>query len=179
MQDSEQELNQTPQEEAPETEQANSLEVALDEEKKKAEEYLANWQRAQADFINYKRRTDQEKQDFSTYANASLLLKLLPLADDLDRAFESIPEELADVNWVEGIKLIDRKFRSVLEAQGVKPIKSVGEPFDPNFHEAIRQDSGKEGLILAEVEKGYMMHDKLLRAAKVIVGNGEEDRKEK
>ena len=75
--------------------------------------------------------------------------------------------------------LVDRKFRASLEAQGLTPIKALGEPFDPNFHEAIRQDKGKEGIVIEEFQKGYMLHDKLLRPAKVVVGNGsKEDGKE-
>jgi len=77
--------------EAAETESAESPEQALAEEKKKAEEYLANWQRTQADFINYKRRTEQERQEFNNYANANLILGLLPVVDDLDRALEAVP----------------------------------------------------------------------------------------
>jgi len=168
---------------APETfeiEDAESLRQALAEEKKKAEEYLANWQRAQADFINYKRRTEEERKDFSRFANGNLILSLLPVLDDLERALGSTsPARSAKHNWVEGVRLVDRKLRTILEAQGLTPIKALGEPFDPNFHEALRQDKGKEGIVVEEFQKGYMMHDRLLRPAKVVVGNGsEEDSKE-
>jgi molecular chaperone GrpE len=164
-----------------EIEDAASLRQALAEEKKKAEEYLANWQRAQADFINYKRRTEQERLDLSRFANASLILSLLPVLDDLDRALNSeMPAKSAKQNWLEGVRLVDRKFRSILEAQGLTPIKALGEPFDPNFHEALRQDKGKEGIVVEEFQKGYMMHDRLLRPTKVVVGNGsgEDDQEE-
>src|SRR4030042_1068857 len=122
-----------------------SPEEALAEEKKRAEEYLANWQRAQADFINYKRRTEQERLDFNSFANANLLCGILPVLDDFERALKAVPEEFAGEDWVEGVRLVEKKFRTILEVQGVKPIYALGEPFDPNFHESIRQEKGKEG----------------------------------
>jgi molecular chaperone GrpE len=151
------------------------LEKALAAEKKKAEEYLSSWQRAQADFINYKRRNEQERLEFSKFANASMLLGLLPVLDDLERALNSIPSEFAEQKWVEGVRLVERKFKSSLEIQGVKPILALGMAFDPNFHEAVRQDKGPDGMVLQEFQKGYTLNGKLLRPAKVVVGNGEED----
>jgi molecular chaperone GrpE len=153
-----------------------SPEPALAEEKKKAEEYLANWQRAQADFINYRRRTEQERQEFNSFANASLIRGLLPVLDDLERALNAIPEEYSEHDWVEGVRLVERKFKTSLEGQGVKPILTLGMAFDPNLHEALRQDKGKEGMVISEVQKGYTLHDKLLRPARVIVGNGEAEK---
>jgi molecular chaperone GrpE len=164
--------------EAEAVEDAVSLEQALAEEKQKAAEYLANWQRAQADFINYKRRTEQERQEFNSFANANLILGLLPVLDDLERALEAVPSRYAKHDWVEGVRLVERKFKTILEGQGVKPIKALGEAFDPNFHEALRQGNGKEGMVIEEFQKGYMLNDKLLRPARVVVGNGEIDTKE-
>lgn len=165
--------------EAAEIESTESLEQALAEEKKKAEEYLANWQRAQADFINYKRRTEQERQEFNNFANANLILGLLPVIDDLERALDAVPLKYKKHDWVEGVRLVERKFKTILEGQGVKPIKAMGEAFDPIFHEALRQGKGEEGTIIEEFQKGYMLHDKLLRPARVVVGNGSpEDGKE-
>ena len=160
-------------------EAAASLEEALTAEKKKAEEYLASWQRAQADFINYKRRNEQERQDFNSFANANLVRVILPVLDDMERALDVIPEEYSADDWVEGVKLVERKFKTVLEGQGVKPILSLGMAFDPKIHEALRQDKGAEGMVIGELQKGYMLNDKLLRPARVVVGNGkEEDTKE-
>ncbi len=154
------------------------LKQTLAEETEKAQSYLANWQRAQADFINYKRRTEQEKEELGKFANANLILSLLPILDDFERAFSVIPEEQAKLDWVEGIKLVARKLRSSLEAQGLTQIKAVSEPFDPNFHEAVKQDKGKEGIVIHELHKGYLLNGKLLRPAAVIVGSGEEAEKE-
>jgi molecular chaperone GrpE len=153
-------------------------EQALAEEKEKAEEYLANWQRAQADFMNYKRRTEQERAEFNSFANANLIRGLLPVLDDLERALEAVPPRYKKSDWVEGVRLVERKFKTSLEGQGVKPIKALGEAFDPNFHEALRQDAGEEGVVIEEFQKGYMLNDKLLRPSRVVVGNGEQETKE-
>jgi molecular chaperone GrpE len=156
----------------------DSLKQALAEEQNKAAEYLANWQRAQADFVNFKRRTEQDRLEFNRYANAALAVELLSALDDLERAIEAVPPKLAKNEWVEGIRLVERKFKSSLEGQGITPMESLGQPFDPNYHEAMRQDKGEEGIVIEEFEKGYMMGDKVLRPAKVVVGNGEEEAKE-
>jgi len=141
---------------------------------KKAAEYLAAWQRAQADFINYKRRTEAERQEFNSFANATLVRAILPALDDLELALDHIPQEYAGTDWVQGVRLVERKFKTVLEGQGVKPILALGMQFDPNFHEALRQETGEEGLVIGELQKGYMLHDKLLRPARVVVGKGPE-----
>ena len=174
----EEDKNNEAESETIEIEDLESLKQALAEEKQKAEEYLANWQRAQADFINYRRRTEQERQDFNRYANANLRLGILPSLDDLERALEAVPPRLTKHDWMEGIRLVERKFKTSLEGQGVTPIKALGEPFDPNFHEALRQDKGKEGIVIEEFQRGYMLGDRVLRPAKVVVGNGEEEAKE-
>lgn len=178
-QDSEEALNSEAEPETIDVEDVESLKPALAEAQQKAEDYLANWQRAQADFINYKRRNEQERRDFSRFANAELMLSLLPVLDDLERALNSVPPaKSAKHSWLEGIRLVERKFKSSLEAQGLTPIRALGEPFDPNFHEAVRQDKGKEGIVIEEFQKGYMLGDRVLRPAKVVVGNGEEEEKE-
>ncbi len=164
--------------EVDEVKEPETLEQALAEQKEKAEEYLANWQRAQADFVNYKRRTEQERQEFNSFANANLLMGLLPVLDDLERAIEAVPAKYKKSDWVEGVRLVQRKFKTSLEGQGVKQIQSLGEHFDPNFHEALRQDNGEEGIIIEEFQKGYMFNDRLLRPARVVVGNGEQETKE-
>lgn len=149
-----------------------SPEDELAAEKQKASEYLAKWQRAQADFLNYKRRTEEERAEFNSYANANLVLGLLPVLDDLERAVEAMPSRISKSEWAEGIRLVERKFQTILQGMGVIPMTSVGETFDPNIHEALRQDSGPEGIIIEEFQKGYMMGAKVLRPAKVVVGNG-------
>jgi len=164
--------------ESTEAEDVESLEQTLAAEKARADINLAGWQRAQADFINYKRRTEQEKEEMGKLANSMLVLNLLPVLDDLERALNSMPDDLAEVNWVDGIRLIDRKLRTTLEVQGLSPIKALGEPFDPNIHEAVMQGQGEEGIVIEELEKGYQFHDRVIRPAKVVVGSGESSNEE-
>jgi molecular chaperone GrpE len=150
-----------------------ALKKELAELKARVEANLAGWQRAQADFVNYKRRTEEEREETVRLANASLVLSLLPILDDFERAVASCPQELSGLAWVEGIRLIERKLRASLEAQGLSPIPALGEPFDPRRHEAVRQAQGKEGIVLEEVQKGYKFRDRVLRPTQVVVGSGE------
>lgn len=159
-------------------EEVDSLKQALAQEKAKAEGYLANWQRAQADYINLKRRTEQEKGEASRFSNTMLLINLLPVVDDLERALASLPTRLAGLSWVEGIRLIYRKLVAVLEGQGLSVIKATGEPFDPKVHEAVLYSEGEEGIILEEVQKGYMLQERVLRPSLVVVGKGKEKKSE-
>jgi len=160
------------------SEDIESLKQALAEAKARAEANLAGWQRAQADFSNFKKRSEQEREDFTRFANASLMLELLPLLDDLERALEHVPAKLASLAWVDGVNLIYRKFRATLESQGLSQIEALGKPFDPSFHEAVRQDKGEEGIVIEEIRKGYRLHDKVIRPTMVVVGNGEDTEKE-
>ena len=175
QQDSEEGLTSEVNPEVTEVEDIEALKQALAEEKEKAKGYLANWQRAEADFINYKRRSELEKEEISKFASSLVMLNILPILDDLERAFVSSPPRLAKLGWVDGIKLIDRKLRSTLEAQGLSLINALGEPFDPHLHEAVRQDKGKEGIVIEEVQKGYKFRDKVIRPSKVVVGSGEAE----
>ena len=149
-----------------------ALKKAFAEEEAKAGKYLANWQRAQADFINYKRRTEQEKGDIIKLANAGLIFNMLSVVDDMERALDNISDKLAGSKWVDGIVLIYRKFMAILEANGVNEMKALGERFDPSLHEAVVHVEGESGKIMAVVQKGYMMNNRVLRPAMVKVGNG-------
>ncbi len=155
-------------------EDIETLQQALAEEKEKAEKYLANWQRSQADFANYKKRSEQEVGEVIEFVNSALISNLLPIMDDLERAFASVPAELDESNWTEGIKLIYNKFKATLEAQGLTEIKARGEPFDPRLHEAVMQQEGEEGMVIEETQKGYKFKGKVIRPSLVIVGKGEE-----
>jgi len=173
--DSEEGLTSDVEQGVAEAEDIEVLKQALAEEKAKVEANLAGWQRAQADFINYKRRSEQEKEEISKFANAALMLNLLPILDDLERALVSIPPKLIGFTWVEGISLIERKLRASLEVQGLSQIKALGEPFDPNLHEAAMYAKGKEGIVIEELQTGYKLHDRVIRPTMVVVGNGEEE----
>ena len=164
--------------EVAEADELESLRSSLAEEQAKAEANLAGWQRAQADFINYKRRSEQERSEFARFANSGLMLELLPVLDDMERALEHVPAKLASAAWVDGFNLIYRKLKATLESQGLTQLEALGKPFDPNLHEAVRQDKGKEGIVIEEIRKGYQMHDKIIRPTMVVVGNGEDMDKE-
>jgi len=159
-------------EELEQAEEIEALKEVLAEEKEKAEKYLANWQRTQADFANYKKRTEQEKTEMVEFASSTLIRNLLTVLDDLDRALTSVPAELVDLGWTEGIKLIYNKFKATLEAQGLTQIEAKGEPFDPHFHEAVMGQEGEEGIVIDEIQKGYKFKDKVIRPSMVVVGKG-------
>ncbi len=157
-----------------EIEDIESLQKALAEEKEKGEGYLSNWQRAQADFVNYKRRSEQQMEELGKFANSTIMHNLLPVLDDLERALISIPPKLAELSWVDGIRLIERKLRATLEAHGLSLIEASGKPFDPTLHEAAMHGKGKEGTVIVELQKGYKLHDRVIRPSMVVVGDGEE-----
>lgn len=160
-----------------EAEDIETLKKALTEEKARADANLAGWQRAQADLINYKRYSEQDKADAIKFANTQLMRAILPVMDDFGRAIEAIPAEFAKQSWVDGVKLIERKLRAALELQGLTCIPALGEAFDPCIHEAIACDTGKRDIVLKELEKGYRLHDRVIRPARVIVGSGQEEQK--
>jgi len=147
---------------------------ALAEEK--AEKYLANWQRSQADLENYIKRAEQEKLEIVEFANRMLILDLLPILDDFERALASVPVELDEQNWTKGIKLVYNNLKAVLETQGLAEIKAKGEYFDPYFHEAAGRVGGEEGIIIEEIRKGYMFKGKLLRPSMVMIGQGKNNK---
>jgi molecular chaperone GrpE len=142
-----------------------------------AAENLAAWQRTAADFSNYRRRTEQQREEEIGFANESLLLKVLAVADDFDRALSHVPPDQADSPWVEGITAIDRKLRALLESQGLTPIVVEGEPFDPRLHDAIAQEETTEvpdGTVIRELQRGYRIRDRVLRPALVAVAKNDQ-----
>lgn len=149
------------------------LEAQLMEAEQKAAEYLNGWQRAQANFENYRKRTEAEQVNLRKAANAALLMRLLPVLDDFARAFQSLPAELAADPWIEGLRLIQRKVNAILEAEDAKPIVlEPGEMFNPNYHQAVlyQEVAGfEDGQIVTEVEQGYVLGDRVLRPSMVVV----------
>jgi molecular chaperone GrpE len=150
-----------------------NLQSKLNEEKERADKYLAQWQRASADYQNYKRRTELEREEYALLANKALIINLLPAVDDLNRAIASVDQSLEGNGWVEGIRNIQRKLSGALEASGVSEFHAEGETFDPNVHEAISQAPGEHDKVVAEVRSGYKLGSRVLRPAMVVVGNGE------
>ena len=145
---------------------------ALAQEKERADKNLANWQRAQADLANYKKRVEVEKQELAKFANAALVGSLISLVDDFERAWSTIPDSILGMTWVEGLFLIERKLLSTLEVSGLSEIKALDEDFDPNLHEAVMHGEGPEGKVVEEFQKGYKLHERVIRPAMVKVGHG-------
>ncbi|MEO7117527.1 MAG: nucleotide exchange factor GrpE [Candidatus Limnocylindrales bacterium] len=136
----------------------------------------AGWQRAMADMANFRRRTEQEREASLGLANEFLLLKLLTIVDDFDRALAQMPPELSRSTWIEGIVAIDRKLRALLDSEGLVPIEAEGAMFDPREHQAIAQeatDGVPDGTILAELQRGYRIRDRVLRPAMVTVATND------
>jgi molecular chaperone GrpE len=151
---------------------AAAIEEQLAKAQEEVQKYLNNWHRAEADFQNYKRRTEQEREELRRYGNVSIIINLLPVLDDFERAFGSLDSHLAGLSWFDGILLIYRKLRQLLENAGVTQIETDGQAFDPRFHEAVAHVDGEEGKVISEVQRGYKLHDRVLRPAMVVVGKG-------
>jgi molecular chaperone GrpE len=138
-----------------------------------ADEYLTALQRERAEFLNFKRRTTEDRQRDLGLAAEDLIRKVLAVADDFDRAIEARPEAIAQDPWFEGISAIDRKLRLLLESEGVSAIDATpGTPFDPREHEAIATvptTEQREGEVVEQVRRGYRLRDRVLRPALVAV----------
>lgn len=155
---------------------SEELETQLAEEKKKSDEYLDNWRRAMAEFQNYKRRAEKDKADYGQYANQRLLKRLLDVLDSFGAGFRAVPPQYENQPWVEGMRAVERQMLQILEQEGVTQIDAQGKAFDPNFHEAVSYEPAEgasEGQILDELQRGYMIQDRVLRPTRVKVAKGE------
>jgi molecular chaperone GrpE len=152
-------------------EEAADWEARFKDEQAKADDYFAKWQRAAADLANMRRRHEQERQEYMKQANAMLIAELLPVLDSFDRALASMPPELRELTWIDGIVLVERQLRMVLERAGLQPIAAEGQPFNPSEHEALlHEESDKpEDTVIGELQKGYKLYDRVLRPALVKV----------
>lgn len=154
-------------------------ELSLEELKKKLEEcqklkdeYLAGWQRERADFLNYKKEELERIGELIKYAGAGRILNILPILDNFEVVEKKLPENLTNDENVKGILQIKNQLKDFLKSQGVEEIKSVGEKFDPNFHEVVEEVEIKDketGIIIEEIQKGYKINGRLLRPARVKV----------
>lgn len=150
------------------------LQAKLAQAEAQAAEYKDQYLRAAADYKNFKRRVEIERAELIRSAGADLILKLLPVLDDFDRAVASIPPEIAATPWWGGTQLIAHKLRLLLESQNVKAIEALGQDFDPNFHEAVLYEDaeGQDGKVTGELQKGYKLGERVLRPSMVKVGRG-------
>ena len=163
-------------------EQLEGLKAEVEELDREKSQFREMVQRSQADFINYKRRAEEERDEQQKYSSARLILKLLPVLDDLNLALDHTSKAEAETSWLEGIKLIHRKLYSFLESENVTKIEVEGRDFDPSEHEAIAYQQScdhQEGKILTVARDGYKLHGRVIRPALVILarklGTAEEE----
>jgi len=158
-------------------EKLEDLQRVLDETREQSDEHLRGMQRAAADFANYRRRVDEERAGLSQFSNALLIGKLLAVLDDFDRALETVPPGTNEA-WVDGIRLVERKLRALLEAEGVTEIEALGQPFDPNLHEAVVHETTTDhpdNQVIGELQRGYRLRDRVLRPSLVRVANNPKE----
>ena len=150
--------------------------AAVTPEDQKTEELTNDLKRMTADFANYRKRNEAERTEFAKFAKADLISKILDVLDGFDRALATIPEELKGTPWVEGMWLLERKLRAILEVEGLKPVDSIGSQCDLYQHEAVAHipSDQPEGTVIAEHQKAYRLHEKLIRPALVTVSSGSE-----
>ena len=161
--------------EAEEVTELEALRQELGEAKVQAAEYLDGWQRARAEFANYKKRNEQERTELFKSANTNLISRLLPIFDDFERAFQTLPRNLLSLTWIDGVALIYRRLQAILDGEGLTPMETEGQSFDPLVHEAVTYEESaehQEGQIIGEVQRGYKLGDRVLRPALVRVAKG-------
>ncbi len=149
--------------------EVETLKKQLEDAQAQASEYKDSWLRSQAEFQNYKKRLERENEMVYASMKGDIIKKVLPALDDLERALQNRPE---DNGWANGIELIARKLQNLLEAEGVKRIEAEGLEFNPNFHEAISHEPNEDvasGHVIAVVQNGYMLGERVIRPALVRV----------
>jgi len=149
-----------------------TVEEQLVQAEAKAAEYLDGWQRARAEFANARKRLERGRIEAYSSAGVDYVTKLLPIIDDFGRALNSAPAAIVSDPWFEGLDLVNRKLQSMLESMDVRPIEAVGQPFDPNFHEALSLrpvDDVESGIVIEELQTGYRLGDKVIRPSLVNV----------
>jgi molecular chaperone GrpE len=150
------------------------LKRQVNEKEKIIENYLNDLKRLQADFENYIKRTNKEKEDLIKLATKELVLKLINVLDDFERALDSIKDTENKEDILKGIEMIFKQFHKILEEEGIKQIDSIGKKFDPYIHEAVKHlnSDKEENTIIKEIQKGYFLHNHVLRPSKVIISKG-------
>ena len=148
------------------------LKKKLEECEKLKSEYLAGWQRARADLLNYKKDEIERIDELIKYADVGIILKILPILDNFEIVEKNLPENLKNDKNIKGILQIKTQLQDFFKNQGLEEIKTVGERFDPNLHEIVEEVEKKDcqpGTVIEEIQKGYLIHGRLLRPAKVRV----------
>lgn len=160
---------------AEEVDELAALRQELEESRAKEAEYLDGWQRARAELANARKRFQREQEQAYANAKADLLVRLLPIVDDFDRACEMVPDNPSSTTWIEGVNLVHQKFLAFLKQEGVVPIEAASQEFDPYFHQAVTHEPSAEvpdGHVIAVVQKGYKVGERVLRPSIVRVSSG-------
>jgi molecular chaperone GrpE len=155
-----------------ESQDVETLKRELETERQRVRDLQDRWQRAAADLANLRRRTEQERGEVEKFASMLLVQQLLPVLDNFDRALATIPGNLQMLTWIQGVMLVERHLRAILEQQGLTPIEATGQPFNTYYHEAIDERETSEapaGTVLQEYQKGYTMHGRVIRPTLVEV----------
>jgi molecular chaperone GrpE len=148
------------------------VKVAWEASEAKAAEYLDGWQRANAEFANYKKRVNRDRDQYNKDAVGKVVKKYLPVLDDLERALKERPTDDQNAGWANGIELIYRKMALTLDNDGVTPMEADGVMFDPNLHEAVAQIESPDhesGQIIDVIQTGYLIGERVLRPARVCI----------
>jgi molecular chaperone GrpE len=151
------------------------IQEELERSQAKEAEYLDGWQRARAELANARKRFQREQLQAYTNAQADVLRRLLPVVDDFERALETLPNSLSGQTWIEGVLMIRRKLDALLEQSGVTPIDAAGQEFDPFAHQAVTHEPSEtvpSGHVIAELQKGYTISERVLRPSAVRVSSG-------
>lgn len=162
------------QADAGESVDVDALRQELEQAKKQADENYQRYVRTQADFDNFRKRTQKEREEFAQYASAKLLEQLLPVIDNFERAIAASKGGKDYDALAKGVDMIFRQFVQVLESEGLKAMETVGQPFNPDYHQAVMQvesEEHEEGTIVEELQKGYTLKDRVLRPAMVKVSS--------
>jgi molecular chaperone GrpE len=149
-----------------------ALQEKLAETEAKAAENLDGWQRAQAEFANYKKRLARDQEQLAAEVRGRVIKRYLEIVDDLERALNNAPKENAGAEWAQGVEIIYKKLIAYLESEGLTRMHPLGEHFDPNLHEAVTQEESPEhesGTIIEVLRPGYLLGERVLRPASVKV----------
>lgn len=161
-----------PQEQA---EEVTALRSQVQELQAKADEWLDQYRRSVAEFANYRKRQERDREQQRVAVEVDVVRRLFPIIDDLELALSHLPDGLNAKAWTEGLVLILRKMQDVLSEYGMERIEALGKPFDPNYHEAVLQESNNDypaGAVMEELRPGYRIGDQVVRATQVKVSGG-------
>ncbi|MFA6391200.1 MAG: nucleotide exchange factor GrpE [Patescibacteria group bacterium] len=148
-----------------------NIQKELETAKNQAEEYLNGWKRAKADYINFKREQEQRQAELMEFATAGMLLDIFPLVDQFKQAMKHVPKEIESSDWIVGVKHIQSNLNNVLKGMGIEEIKTVGEKFNPEMHEAIEEVESEmeKGMVTEELTTGFRLNGRVIQPAKVKV----------